>query len=81
VHGDHLPSGEPIGNEGWLSVLVKPGNADSLIEGIRFCVSRPGWREVLGRNARAEALARYTWAHHVAAIRSRLNQLGVIGEA
>jgi hypothetical protein len=23
---------------------------------------------VLGRNARAEALARYTWGHHVSAI-------------
>jgi glycosyltransferase involved in cell wall biosynthesis len=81
LRAGQLPAEEPAGTEDRLSVLAQPGDVESLLAGIRFCVMRPRWREVLGRNARAEALAKYTWSHHVGAIRSRLSRLGVVSEA
>ncbi len=56
------PSAESVG------VLAEPGNVDQLIDGIRFCVENTDWRVKLGAKARARALARYTWQHHVEAI-------------
>jgi glycosyltransferase involved in cell wall biosynthesis len=58
-----------------VGVLGKPGDVGQLIDGIRFCVENPGWRAKLGANARARALARYTWQHHVAAILNGLEQV------
>lgn len=43
-----------------LAVLIEPGSIEQLAEGIRFLVERPDYREILGRNARQEVLARYT---------------------
>ncbi len=64
-----LPPASPVeGADSQMSVLVSPGDVDALIKGIRFLVERPDWRALLGRNARKEALAKYTWRHHVAAI-------------
>ena len=63
-----LPTGDPVPGEGRLSVLCPPGDASALATGLRFTVDRPAWRAVLGDNARAEALAKYTWDHHTAAI-------------
>jgi glycosyltransferase involved in cell wall biosynthesis len=51
-----------------VGVLGKPGDVNQLIGGIRFCVENANWRLKLGANARARALARYTWQHHVDAI-------------
>lgn len=72
VHVEALPGGEPQGDETSLAVLFQPGDVPSLVDAIRFAVDRPRWRELLGRNARNEALAKYTWAHHVSAILSAL---------
>jgi glycosyltransferase involved in cell wall biosynthesis len=63
------PSSEAVG------VLGKPGNVSELIGGIRFCVENPHWRQRLGANARARALARYTWQHHVDAILRGLDRI------
>lgn len=63
------PSSEAVG------VLCKPGSVNQLIEGIRFCVENPDWRTRLGANARARALTRYTWQHHVDAILKGLDRV------
>lgn len=55
-----------------LALLCQPGSAEQHAEGIRFLVDHQTWRLQLGRNARHEALARYTWGHHVQAILARL---------
>lgn len=51
-----------------LALLCQPGSVVQHADGVRFLVDRQTWREQLGRNARHEALARYTWGHHVQAI-------------
>jgi glycosyltransferase involved in cell wall biosynthesis len=58
-----------------VGVLGKPGDVSQLIDGIRFCVENPNWRVKLGANARARALARYTWQHHVDAILKGLERV------
>ena len=68
VRADRLPSGEPREDERRLAVLCPPGDEESLSAALRFVIERPSWRHVLGRNARVEALAKYTWARHVSAI-------------
>jgi len=71
-----LPTSDPAGDESRLAVLCAPGHVPALVEGIMFAVNRPVWRRTLACNARVEALARYTWAHHVAAILAALRALG-----
>jgi glycosyltransferase involved in cell wall biosynthesis len=68
IHCGELPSGEPPADERRLAVLCEPGNAEMLGDALRFIVGKPVWRAVLGANARAEVLAKYTWGHHVSAI-------------
>ena len=68
VRASALPEGEPGAEERRLALLCTPGDDESLSRALRFAVDQPSWRAALGRNARAEALAKYTWAHHVAAI-------------
>ena len=75
LHVDNLPAGDPKDSETRLSVLCRPGSASDLREAIKFLVERPEWRYVLGRNARQEAITKYTWASHVKAILDGLNGL------
>ncbi len=56
------------------AVLTKPGSVSDLMQGIRFLVTHPAWRERMGENARKLALSKYTWKEHVRAI---LNQLEI----
>jgi glycosyltransferase involved in cell wall biosynthesis len=63
-----LPEGGPAGQARELAVLCPPGDERALSDGLEFLIDRPDWRRALGANARAEALARYTWAHHVSAV-------------
>jgi glycosyltransferase involved in cell wall biosynthesis len=74
---DALPAGGPSAGDPSVAVLTRPGDDESLATALRFVVDRPDWRESLGANARAAALARYTWAHHVDAILERLTWLGL----
>jgi glycosyltransferase involved in cell wall biosynthesis len=75
LKSSHLPERRPRSEDHQLAVLLEPGNVDSLMEGIRFLVERKDWRRTLGDNARAEALAKYTWKHHVNAILEGLEKV------
>jgi glycosyltransferase involved in cell wall biosynthesis len=77
LRSESLPAREPAGTESEVALLCPPGSEDAIIRGLRFLVERPGWRGVLGGNARKEALNKYTWKHHVDAILEGLR--GVAG--
>jgi glycosyltransferase involved in cell wall biosynthesis len=51
-----------------IAVLVRPGDPDDLVRGLREALDRPE----LGAAARARVLERYTWRHHVEAVLERL---------
>jgi glycosyltransferase involved in cell wall biosynthesis len=70
-----LPDSAPPAGSPELAVLAEPGSEQELRAGIRFLVERPDWRTVLGANARAAVLERYTWDAHVAAILELLEEL------
>jgi len=55
-----------------VAMLCAPGDVDGLVDALKAMAAQPEWRRILGRNARAEALARYTWRHHTEAIVERL---------
>lgn len=61
-----------------LAVLCPPGDPKILAEAVKLLVMNPRWRETIGRNARREALGRYTWQHHVRAIEDRLRDLNLL---
>lgn len=67
-----LPGTLPMPDDKRLAVLARPDSVDDLVRGIRFVVNSPEWRRTLGENARAEALSKYLWEHHVRAILDRL---------
>lgn len=60
-----------------VAVLVEPGNVEQLIRGIELLARDGALRRTLGRNAYQLARERYTWQHHVAAILSAMNRLGL----
>jgi glycosyltransferase involved in cell wall biosynthesis len=68
IYIEHQPSGDLTGDEKELAVLFPPGDVNALIDSIRFLTENSDWRYILGRNARTEALSRYTWEHHVVTI-------------
>lgn len=55
-----------------LAILCEPGDRAQLAAGIRDAVEHPALRDALGAAARAEALSKYLWEHHVRAILERL---------
>jgi len=75
LRSSSLPASGPAAHETALAVLFPPGDVAALVDSIKFAVDRPAWRAVLGGNARTEALAKYTWAHHTGAILKRLDTL------
>jgi glycosyltransferase involved in cell wall biosynthesis len=76
-----LPERAPRTDDQALAVLTTPGNVDDVVTGLRYLIERPDWRTKLGGNARAAALARYTWDHHVDAILDGLARAQRIGAA
>lgn len=56
---------------GWLT---KPGDVDDLVAGLKRLIDDTALRERLGRAARAEACATYTWEAHTAKIISALKE-------
>jgi len=58
-----------------LAVLVRPGDADDLVRGIREAAGDEALRRELGARARARVLERYTWRRHVEAILERVDAL------
>jgi len=81
VRTGDLPAAEPGDSAREVAVLCQPGDQQSLMEGMQFVVERPSWRALLGRNARAEALSKYCWSHHVDAILAGLDALTTKREA
>src|SRR5262249_53887226 len=69
-----LPATRCPHDESRLGVLVPAGNRAALLDGIRFLVERGDYREALGRNARREVLARYTWDQSVGALLDALER-------
>lgn len=74
VRTEALPEDPPSMADPSLAVLAIPGDRDDLIKGIKFLVEHPEWRAHVGRNARHQALSKYTWDHHVQAILKGMNQ-------
>jgi glycosyltransferase involved in cell wall biosynthesis len=58
-----------------VAVLVPPGDVAALSNGIALLMRDVPLRQQLGANARAVALSRYTWQHHVEAILSGLERV------
>jgi glycosyltransferase involved in cell wall biosynthesis len=55
--------------------LVKPGDVQELAEGILGLAEDENLRNKLGRNAREEALKKYTWDKHVERILHKLEEI------
>jgi glycosyltransferase involved in cell wall biosynthesis len=75
---DNLPVRPPDSTQTELAVLCKPGDVRDLITGIRFLTERNLWRQHLGKNARQEVQAKYTWNKQVAAILDRVKRIGEV---
>lgn len=60
------------GKTAWMT---KPGDADSLVAGMAALAEDQALRERLGRAAREEVVAKYTWREHTQKIIERLGEL------
>ena len=69
---------EDILANGRVALLVEPGNASELAQGIISLVESAPLREVLGANARCLAMKRYTWRSHVAAILNGAKNVNIV---
>ncbi|MCB1152585.1 glycosyltransferase family 4 protein [bacterium] len=56
------------------ALMVTPGDVDELADAIVRLANDKDLRDELGRNARAEALEKYTWEKHVQRILERLEE-------
>jgi glycosyltransferase involved in cell wall biosynthesis len=54
--------------------LVKPGDVESLMEGLRILIDDRVRRERLGQAARSEVVAKYTWKEHTRKIIEKLKE-------
>jgi glycosyltransferase involved in cell wall biosynthesis len=54
--------------------LVKPGDVESLTEGLKVLIDDRARRESLGRAARNEVVAKYTWKEHTRKIIEKLRE-------
>ncbi|MEW5705277.1 MAG: glycosyltransferase family 4 protein [Actinomycetota bacterium] len=54
--------------------LVKPGDVDSLVEGLKTLIDDNELRERLGKAAREEVVAKYTWKEHTRRIVEALKE-------
>lgn len=54
--------------------MVKPGNKDSLKEGLKVLIGDKDLRQRLGRAARIECVAKYTWKEHTRKIIEKLKE-------
>ncbi len=61
-----------------MALLATPGSSADIVDGLRFLAGDLEWRQTLGRSARALALAKYTWRHHVEAILDGARANGLI---
>lgn len=75
VRIDELPHDLPQDEEQRMAVLSPPGDPNGLMKGILFLVENRSWRILMGKNARREALSKYTWEIHVAKIMDALKNI------
>jgi glycosyltransferase involved in cell wall biosynthesis len=54
--------------------LVKPGDVEALIEGMKVLIDDTEKRKRLGRAARNEVVAKYTWKEHTRKIIEKLKE-------
>jgi glycosyltransferase involved in cell wall biosynthesis len=54
--------------------LVKPGDAESLMEGLKVLIDDRERRKRLGQAARNEVVAKYTWKEHTRKIIEKLKE-------
>ena len=76
-----LPSTDHVKDilaKGRVALLVEPGNASELAQGILRLGESAPLREVLGANARRLAMKRYTWRSHVAAILNGAKNVNIV---
>ncbi|MBF0326237.1 MAG: glycosyltransferase [Alphaproteobacteria bacterium] len=57
-----------------VGILIEPANVDHLADALVHAASHPDWRARVGANARARALASFTWSHHVQGVLGRLRR-------
>lgn len=57
-----------------IAWLVKPGDVESLMRGLKILIDDRGRRERLGRAARNEVVAKYTWREHTRRIIEKLKE-------
>jgi len=55
-----------------VALLTESGSVSDLMHGIELLLENPAWATALGAASRREALAKYTWDHHVAMIVKKL---------
>ena len=79
-HTENLPSSGSMPSQKECGILVKPKSGEDIIQAIEFLVKNPEWRRAAGQNARARALARYTWVHHTEEIISGLDKVLLLHE-
>jgi glycosyltransferase involved in cell wall biosynthesis len=75
LRADCLPYGAVEPNGSSPAVLCRPGDPKEILLALQFLIDRPGWRQLLGSNARQLALRKYTWKHHVSAILNGLDTI------
>jgi glycosyltransferase involved in cell wall biosynthesis len=80
LRSESLPAVGPAPADTKLAVLTRPGDAEDLARSIKFLVEHPDWRRTLGKNARCEALSKYTWRHHTAAILDKCGEVGLLAD-
>jgi len=54
--------------------LVKPGNAESLMHGLKSLIDNPETRKRMGEAARREVVAKYTWKEHTRKIIEKIKE-------
>ena len=69
---------EPDDTDRSVALLVAPGDAAALSRAILYLAEMPTWRAAIGARARALALRKYTWQHHVQAISEGAKRLCLI---
>lgn len=55
--------------------LVKPGDQEALVQGLKVLIEDPELRQTLGINAREEVVKNYTWKQHTHKILEKLKEL------
>lgn len=55
--------------------MVKPGDAESLMHGLKAMIDNPETSKRLGKAARREVVAKYTWKEHTRKIIEKLKEL------